>query len=511
MTEERTIGINYIEIQEEQVTKAIKEMRNGKAPGPGGIPVELIKNGTPKLYRMITKLMNKCINEGNIPKEWKTGYISPIHKKGKRDICDNYRGIAVTSTFSKIYGRIIRDLIEQQYQAEEAEEQSGFRAGRSCLDNLFCLTQIVQKKLATGRELHLVFLDIAKACDNVPQKKLWNVMESSNINSTLVRAVKNLYDNQTARVKVGAELTTEFKVTKGLRQGCCISPTLFKIYIEKALEQWKRKSMGMGIPLDEDTTLYTLQFADDQIIMAQEIEDIEYMTRKAIEEYDKWGLKINVNKSAYLSIGYEQDALTLETGETIPACEEYKYLGATVGKQGLYNTEVKERIKQGRKVIGALNGILWDANISKKNKKQIYSAMVQSVALYGSEIWQLSEQHKNQLKVMEMDYWRRAAGISRRDRVRNTRIREIMDAGRDIVEEIEKRQLLWYGHVERMGNNRLPKKAMEWQPRERRKRGRPRRGWNEEVESLKQKWDIQQGAWMNRQEWKKILNSGRPR
>lgn len=125
----------------------------------------------------------------------------------------NYRGIAVTSTSSKIYGLIIRGLIEQQYQAEEAEEQNGFRAGRSCLDNLFCLTQIVQKKLATGRELHLVFLDISKAYNNVLLKKLWSVMESSNINSTLVRAVKNLYDNQTARVKVGAELTTEFKVT----------------------------------------------------------------------------------------------------------------------------------------------------------------------------------------------------------------------------------------------------------------------------------------------------------
>jgi len=79
--------------------------------------------------------------------------------------------------------------------------------------------------------------------------------------------LQNLYGN-TARVKTGNLLSHPFNITKGLRQGCCISPTLFKIYIRKALEEWKRKCFGMvSIPLD-NTTLYTLQFADDQVVLA---------------------------------------------------------------------------------------------------------------------------------------------------------------------------------------------------------------------------------------------------
>jgi len=62
-------------------------------------------------------------------------------------------------------------------------------------------------------------------------------------------------------------------------QGCCIFLTRFKIYVRKALEEWKRKYSGMGIPL-ENTTLYTLQFADDQVVLAGEKEDLECMTRK---------------------------------------------------------------------------------------------------------------------------------------------------------------------------------------------------------------------------------------
>ena len=70
-----------------------------------------------------------------------------------------------------------------------------------------------------------------------------------------------------------------FDVTKGLRQGCCISPTLFKIYVEKALNIWKRKCSGMGGNVD-NTTIYILQFEDDQVVMAKNKEDFEYISKK---------------------------------------------------------------------------------------------------------------------------------------------------------------------------------------------------------------------------------------
>ena len=106
-------------------------------------------------------------------------------------------------------------------------------------------------------------------------------MGESNINNTLIKALQNLYGN-TAQVKIGNTLSHLFNITKRLRQGCCISPTLFKIYVRKALEKWKRKCHGMGIPL-ENITLYTLQFADDQVVLAGYKEDMEYITCKLKE------------------------------------------------------------------------------------------------------------------------------------------------------------------------------------------------------------------------------------
>jgi len=67
----------------------------------------------------------------------------------------------------------------------------------------------------------------------------------------------------------------------------------------------------MGIPL-ENTTLHALQFADDQVVLAGDKEDLEYMTRKLKETYEKWGLDMNLNKTRYLCTGETHNNLKLD-------------------------------------------------------------------------------------------------------------------------------------------------------------------------------------------------------
>jgi len=138
-------------------------MKNGRAAGPGDIPIELIKSRGQKLLAMITILLNKIINGEKIPEEWKVAIITSIHKKEDKRKCENYRGISVTSTYNRIYGRILAKLLELENNNTEMEEQSGFRVGRSFIGNIFCITQMIEKKKATNRELHLLFIDLTKA------------------------------------------------------------------------------------------------------------------------------------------------------------------------------------------------------------------------------------------------------------------------------------------------------------------------------------------------------------
>jgi hypothetical protein len=78
------------------------------------------------------------------------------------------------------------------------------------------------------------------------------------------------------------------------------------------------------------------------------------------------------------------------------------------------------------------------------------------------------------LNSTEMDFWQRSARISRKDKIRNTIIKQKMKVTRSLLDDIKTKQLRWYGHVQRMEEGRLPKEVMKWRPPGRRKRGRPK-------------------------------------
>lgn len=491
-----------VTVDTEVVKNAISKLKNGKAPGPGGIPAELIKYGTDKLFQAITNLVNKCLNGDPVPDEWKTAYISSIHKKGDKSNCSNYRGISVTCTFSRLYGRILRDLIENEYHNNEEEEQSGFRAGRSCVDNIFCLKQLIEKYLGRNQEVHLMFIDLKKAYDNIPIKKLWRVLQETNINQNLITALKNLYNESKSQIKIRNKLSKAFNVDKGLRQGCCVSPTLFKIYISQALQRWKKKCRPMGIDIG-DIHLYTLQFADDQVIVANDRDDLEYMARKLQQEYEIWGLELNTHKTKYLPIGSTQQTnIKLENNEEVEVCTEYSYLGVIFDSSGSDTNEIRKRITQAKKAIGSLNSVFWSREIGKGRKYNIYNSMIKSNLLYGAETWRITEENKRRLETVEMDVFRRSLGISRLQKIRNEEIRRQMGVNGTLTTDIETKQLTWYGHVQRMNNERLPKKVMEWIPAYRRKRGRPKKTWKEGVVKAMSLRDLRQDQWNDRKGWR---------
>jgi hypothetical protein len=79
----------------------------------------------------------------------------------------------------------------------------------------------------------------------------------------------------------------------------------------------------------------------------------------------------------------------------------------------------------------------------------------------------------------------------------------------DIIDIIEQKRLQWYGHVKRMSEERIQKLIMDLIPGERRKTGRPRKTWMEEVQAAMTTRNLEPDQWINREEWR--LVSGRRR
>jgi len=117
---------NVIELVSNTVKHEIMRMKTGRTAGPGDIPIDLIKRGGQSLLEMITILLNKIINAEEGPESWKSAIITSIHKKGNKRKCENYRGISVTSTFSRICGRILAKLVESECKNMEWKNNQNF-------------------------------------------------------------------------------------------------------------------------------------------------------------------------------------------------------------------------------------------------------------------------------------------------------------------------------------------------------------------------------------------------
>jgi len=99
----------------------------------------------------------------------------------------------------------------------------------------------------------------------------------------------------------------------------------------------------------------------------------------------------------------------------------------------------------------------------------IYSSVVKSVLMYGAETWSLYEDERRRVNATEMDALRLSARISKLDRKTSECIRGKMSAQDTILDEITRKQLIRYGHVERMDPTRLPKIMISWKPEGRKK------------------------------------------
>lgn len=234
---------------------------------------------------------------------------------------------------------------------------------------------------------------------------------------------------------------------------------------------------------------------------------MEYMVKKLKEEYELWGLKINLGKTEYMCIGGEVADLDIEEGN-IKGCRAFTYLGSVLHQDGKCLRDIETKIARGKQATRTLHGIIWNKTISKENKKRIFNSIVQNIVLYGAEVWPLTTRVRDKIRTVEMDYMRRCLQLTREDKVRNEEIWRQMEVTCSITKALENKALQWYGHINRMNEMRWPKRILEWQPEGRRRRGAPALTWQKYIQKAMEDRGLEGGDWNNRQLWReKTANS----
>ena len=159
-------------ISEEEVRRAVSRLKGGKAPGVCGIGPEMLKAGGEVIIHWLVSLFNLVWEKGEAPRDWRDATIVPIHKKGSRMECTNYRGISLMSVVGKVFARVLNVRVKGLTERSVMEEQGGFRSGRGCVDQVFAVKQVIQKMIERDRVMLMAFIDLEKAYDSVCRQKL---------------------------------------------------------------------------------------------------------------------------------------------------------------------------------------------------------------------------------------------------------------------------------------------------------------------------------------------------
>ncbi|CAB3374421.1 Hypothetical predicted protein [Cloeon dipterum] len=205
------------------------------APGSDGITAPFLKNCAEALSSSLCHIFRRSLSTGEIPADWKSAIVTPIHKDGPKEDVRNYRPISNTSLVGKVLERIVRDELSNFLEAKNVipANQHGFRARRSCTT---LLTGLLDTWLATldeksGAHVHAILLDFSKAFDRVPFARLLSKLQHYGVSGDVLRWVECFLTGRTQTVKFGGVCSAPTEVLSGVVQGSVLGPLLFNVYV----------------------------------------------------------------------------------------------------------------------------------------------------------------------------------------------------------------------------------------------------------------------------------------
>lgn len=223
------------DITQDETDKAIDSLKNWKAPGSDNIQAELIKYSGKETRYFIFKVCQKTWREARMPRSWKEAIIIPLHKKGEKTDCANYRGISLLNTAYKVFSKVLLSRLTPYVEECLGQYQCGFRKGKSTVDQLSIIGQIIEKKYEYRQNCWQIFVDFRKAYDSIHRESLYNIMEEFGIPNKLISLTKMCMEGTKYQGRVDSILSDIFTVETSLKQGDALSPLLFNLALEKAV------------------------------------------------------------------------------------------------------------------------------------------------------------------------------------------------------------------------------------------------------------------------------------
>lgn len=376
---------------ETELKSAARALKNKKAPGPDGIPAEIIKNIAEERPQLLLEMYNLCLKDGVFPEVWKRQQLVLISKgKGNPESPSAYRPLCMLDTAGKLLEMLLKPRIQKAVEDAGglSQRQHGFRPGKSTIGAIEDVIAGVQKVQIgnhySRRIVLLATLDVRNAFNSVTWSDMIEALETRFRAPAYIMKMIRSYFRDRVLIYKNAGRTKMKQISAGAAQGSILGPELWNISYDDILHT----------EMPSDT--YLVGYADDiaAVITARNMTEAQSKLNQVMLRTKSWldshNLKLATEKTELLIITRKHIPLEVDMrvlSETIITSKEVRYLGLKLDPRLKFGAQLEQAATKAAHATASLSRLMANIGGPTHCKRKLIMATTQSILLYGCEIW----------------------------------------------------------------------------------------------------------------------------
>ena len=291
-------------LTERECLAALKTMEQGKTPGSDGLPSEFYRVFWTNISNLLINALNYAHETSQLSITQRRGVIKLIPKKDAEPyFIKNWRPLTLLNCDYKIAAKAVANRLKKVLPDLISCDQTGFMKGRFIGENIRLIDYVIRFTKEKNIPGLLLFLDFEKAFDTIEWPFIINSLQYFGFGPSVVNWVKCLYSNIESCFLNNGWTSNFFKIERGVRQGCPLSPYLFVLSVEVLAKAFKRNSNIRGIHVNQEEIKIS-QYADDTTLILNGSQTSLSAALNTLDDFgEASGLKLNSKKTEAIWIG----------------------------------------------------------------------------------------------------------------------------------------------------------------------------------------------------------------
>jgi hypothetical protein len=219
------------------------------------------------------------------------------------------------------------------------KNQFGFMPGRSAMEVIFSIRQLMERCREQKKDMHMIFVDLKNDYNKVPRNIMWWDLQKHKVSSKYITLIKDMYDNIVTSVRISDGDTNNFLINIRLHQELALSSYLFALVMDAVT-----RDIQGDIP-------WCMLFADDVVLVDESRTGVDQKVELWRRTLEVKCFMLSRYKTEYMKCDFS--ATTQKDGDVrldcqvVPKKDTFRYLGSMLQKNWDIDEDVSHRIKSG--------------------------------------------------------------------------------------------------------------------------------------------------------------------